>query len=116
MSTYFLFNHTESGRPHVLRVYNTERGALVGMRSMNRNLGFQRTARLDRGGLQLEACDQEQQTNVIAPYAVMEATLFDIRYPVKTRRVKNLMTGEYMDIPEDTPHCCDPSTERYWSM
>jgi hypothetical protein len=26
------------------------------------------------------------------------------------------MTGQDIEIAEDTPYCCDPSTERYWSM
>jgi hypothetical protein len=30
--------------------------------------------------------------------------------------VKNLMTGENIEIAADTPHCCDPSSETYWSM
>lgn len=33
-----------------------------------------------------------------------------------TKVVKNLMTGEMIEIAADTPHCADPSTERYWSM
>jgi hypothetical protein len=32
------------------------------------------------------------------------------------KTVKNLMTGQDIQIPEDTPYCCDPSSERYWSM
>ncbi len=32
------------------------------------------------------------------------------------RNVKNLMTGKDMQIAADTPHCCDPSCETYWSM
>lgn len=35
---------------------------------------------------------------------------------VTTRKVKNLMTGQEIEIPSNTPHCCDPSTETYWSM
>ena len=33
-----------------------------------------------------------------------------------TRKVKNLMTGAEIEIDHDTPHCCDPSSETYWSM
>lgn len=33
-----------------------------------------------------------------------------------TKIVKNLMTGQDVEIAADTPHCCDPSTETYWSM
>jgi len=35
---------------------------------------------------------------------------------VKMMKVKNLMTGKEINIPSNTPHCCDPSTETYWSM
>ena len=34
----------------------------------------------------------------------------------KTRKVRSLMTGAEIEIPYDTPSCCDPSTETYWSM
>lgn len=30
--------------------------------------------------------------------------------------VKNIMDGVWIQIPKDTPFCCDPSTETYWSM
>jgi hypothetical protein len=36
--------------------------------------------------------------------------------PQKTRIVKNLMSGKDVEIPVNTPRCCDPSTELYWSM
>lgn len=32
------------------------------------------------------------------------------------RVVKNLMTGKDIIIDKDTPLCCDPSSETYWSM
>lgn len=32
------------------------------------------------------------------------------------KEVTNLMTGEKVLIDSNTPHCCDPSTETYWSM
>lgn len=35
---------------------------------------------------------------------------------VKTKVVKNMMSGEDVVISTDTPRCCDPSTELYWSM
>ena len=33
-----------------------------------------------------------------------------------TKTVQNLMTGKEIQIPSDTPLCCDPSSETYWSM
>jgi hypothetical protein len=35
-------------------------------------------------------------------------------FPKKT--VKNLMSGKEIQIDADTPHCCNPATETYWSM
>lgn len=35
---------------------------------------------------------------------------------VKMKKVKNLMTGDEIEIPSNTPYCCDPSTETYWSL
>ena len=36
--------------------------------------------------------------------------------PVKMKKVRNMMSGTEIEIPEDTPACCDPSMESYWSM
>lgn len=33
-----------------------------------------------------------------------------------TKTVKNLMTGENIVIPADTPWCCNPASETYWSI
>lgn len=35
---------------------------------------------------------------------------------VKKRTVKSLMTGQDVVIDSNTPRCCDPSSELYWSM
>ena len=32
------------------------------------------------------------------------------------KSVTNLMSGKEVQIERDTPHCCDPSSETYWSM
>jgi len=34
----------------------------------------------------------------------------------KTETVINLMTGKEVVQPVNTPHCCDVSSELYWSM
>jgi hypothetical protein len=36
--------------------------------------------------------------------------------PVPMKTVKNLMSGKEIQIPANTPLCCDPSSETYWSM
>ena len=44
------------------------------------------------------------------------ASEFRIVYFPTNKTVKNLMTGEDVTIPTDTPRCCDPSSELYWTM
>ena len=34
----------------------------------------------------------------------------------KTKVVKNLMTGKNIEIDADTPWCCNPASETFWSM
>jgi hypothetical protein len=41
---------------------------------------------------------------------------FRMEYCPTMKTVKNLMTGEDVVIPHDTPRSCDPSSELYWSM
>lgn len=49
-------------------------------------------------------------------YNFVEESWFILKYPVGTKVVKNLMTGEDVVIAEDTPWCCNPASETYWSM
>ena len=49
-------------------------------------------------------------------YEAMEETFFALKHPVGMKTVKNLMTGEDVQIPEDTPWSCNPASETYWSM
>lgn len=49
-------------------------------------------------------------------YNYVEESWFDLKYPVGTKIVKNLMTGKDVEIAEDTPWCCNPTSETYWSM
>lgn len=49
-------------------------------------------------------------------YDYLEESWFDAKYRVGTKTVKNLMTGKDVVIAEDTPWCCNPASETYWSM
>ena len=52
-----------------------------------------------------------------AGYSVTDvATFNDIRKNGPTKMVKSLMTGEMVEIARDTPWCCNPASETYWSM
>lgn len=47
-------------------------------------------------------------------YAAVDSDSF-FKLPVPMMKVKNLMTGEEIEIPADTPWCCNPASEAYWS-
>ena len=54
-------------------------------------------------------------SKLCAGYSLTDkATFLSLERPTKI--VKSLMTGADVEIAVDTPHCCDPSTETYWSM
>lgn len=41
---------------------------------------------------------------------------YRVEYHPSTVTVKNLMTGQPVEIDRDTPWCCNPASETYWSM
>ena len=41
---------------------------------------------------------------------------YRFEYFPKMVTVKNLMTGKDIQIDRDTPWCCNPASESYWSM
>lgn len=41
---------------------------------------------------------------------------FVLEFVPTMKTVKNLITGELVEIPHDTPRACDPSSELYWSL
>ena len=48
-------------------------------------------------------------------YAVAHFTYYDT-FVVTKKTVKNLMTGQAVEIDSNTPWCCNPASETYWSM
>jgi hypothetical protein len=54
---------------------------------------------------------------VVELYPLYKATQgWRMEYIPSMKPVRNLMSGETVYIPHDTPRACDPSTELYWSM
>jgi hypothetical protein len=41
---------------------------------------------------------------------------YRIEFVPTMKTVRNLMSGEQVQIAHDTPRSCDPSSELYWSM
>lgn len=84
----FVVYHKASGQ--IIKMFNTKSGAKRSTTCMNRNAG-----------------------DVYYTFADMET--YNKR--VVTRiTVKSLMTGKDVEIDSNTPLCCDPSSETYWSM
>lgn len=73
-----------------MKVFNLESAAKRSTTCMNRNAGSVEYAFVDV---------DTYQNNV-----------------VKMKKVTNLMSGKEIEIPSNTPRCCDPSSELYWSM
>ena len=52
-----------------------------------------------------------------AGYSVSQLTIVPRdTYVAPKITVKNLMTGQHVEIDADTPWCCNPASESYWSM
>jgi hypothetical protein len=49
-------------------------------------------------------------------YQLYPTSQFRIEFHPTTVTVKNLMTGKDIQIDRDTPWCCNPASETYWSM
>lgn len=58
----------------------------------------------------------EREAKELYMSGLYPASQFRIEYVPTFKTVKNLMSGEDVLIPHDTPRSCDPSSELYWSM
>lgn len=117
--SYVLYHTKERGRPQILRTYATRKGALIGMRASNRNAGYdiRYAVKTSANGTLVETARKVGVFATLrAPYGVMEYELFNTTFPVGTKTVRNLMTGKPVQIEADTPWCCNPASETYWSM
>lgn len=84
-------------------IYKADRRYTTGQRL------FSTTVWTDRD----EACMVREVQELAQLYP---ASQFQIMFCPTTRTVRNLMTGEQVEIAHDTPRSCDPSSELYWSM
>lgn len=60
--------------------------------------------------------DMDEQTmKAVVDVGLMMNPDYRFEYFTTMMTVKNLMTGENVQIPSDTPWCCNPASESYWS-
>lgn len=59
--------------------------------------------------------ERKTEALVKADFAIAEVAEFHANIEKKVTR-KNLMSGEEYEEAVNTPNCCSPSSETYWSM
>jgi hypothetical protein len=62
-----------------------------------------------------QKCAVKLMNNLGLDYAVTNDRE-SILAAVVMKKVRNMMTGEEIEIAADTPWCCNPASETYWSM
>lgn len=72
-----------------------------------------KTFKLESGAKRSATCMNRNAGDVYYTYADIET--YEKR-TVNRKTVKNLMTGQEVEIDSDTPWCCNPASETYWSM
>jgi len=86
--------------------YPTERGAKIAATKLNKKVKF------DLGeAVRRRAHNEPQET-----WVAMSREKYAEKYPVKMIERTNLMSGKKYMEAEDTPLCCSPASETYWSM
>lgn len=81
-------------------------------------LTFKKDARYKEGERLYSKEEVEADSESTIQYITERRKSLDFRcmFTPATKIVRNFMTGSEVEIAWDTPHCCDPSTETYWSM
>lgn len=117
---YVLFKRRDQGTPHVIKRYETRKGAMIGMRASNRNLGWTHVSIVFSGINYMEWARHDANNEPVydyAPYGIADEILFEEEYKLNELvPVVSLMSGKTVMIPrKDRGSCVDPSMEVYWS-
>lgn len=87
---------------YTLYIYKTDRRFKSGERPVSTTVWRDRT----------EAVMEAEIVNLRGMYP---SALYRIEYFPTQITVKNLMTGQNIEIDRDTPWSCNPASESYWS-
>lgn len=93
-----------SKQDYTMYIYKVDRRCKAGERIVSTTVWANR----DEEGMKREVRELQ---NSLYP-----ATQYRIMWVPKMMTVKSLMTGEDVQIDRDTPWCCNPASESYWSM
>jgi hypothetical protein len=89
----------------IVRVYKTDKRCKSGERFV---------AKYPFSGMARDTVQRELNDLAQVLYPKKNGWRFDVQ--PATMIVKNLMTGKDVEIASDTPWCCNPASESYWSM
>jgi hypothetical protein len=89
---------------HTMYIYKTDRRTKTGQRLVSTTVWRNR----DEAEMRREVRDLQYDT-----WPVSRG--YRIVFVATMKTVRNLMSGEEITIPHDTPRACDPSSELYWT-
>jgi len=90
---------------YTMYIYKLDRRCKTGERLFSTTVWTGKTAEM-----------MEREAHELMLTGLYPASEFRIEYHPKMVTVKNLMTGKDVQIDRDTPWCCNPASESYWSM
>jgi len=90
---------------HTMYIYKTDRRCKAGERLVNTTVWKNR-----------DADEMKREVRELQYELWPKGRGFRIEFHPTTVAAKNLMTGKDMQIDRDTPWCCNPASETYWSM
>lgn len=88
---------------YTMYIYKRDRRCKAGERLFSTTVWSGRT----------EAGMRRESNDLYDLYPATKGWRFEYHPTMKT--VKNLMTGKDVQIDRDTPWCCNPASETYWS-
>jgi hypothetical protein len=89
---------------HTMYIYKTDRRTKTGERRVSTTVWRNR----DEAEMRREVRELEYEL-----WPVSRG--YRIEFVPTMKTVRNLMTGQEIEIPHDTPRACDPSSELYWT-
>jgi hypothetical protein len=96
-------------------IYNIETTKLLRVKSGGVGCYKETFASLGAAKAAMTRALKKGNLTVFVDYAIAEANEFRTKIE-KKEMVRSLMSGEMVEQSVNTPRCCDPSSELYWSM
>ena len=110
----FVIYDTQSKK--IVSEHGTERGARISFSNLLKKNGFASFSKCWTHDGETAWTKASDGSFCYPNFAILDRYFWSDRFNPMVK-VKNLMTGTEVEIrTEDVGSCCDPSTERYWTM